>query len=106
MADIVCTAFLFAVQPCKYTKTLKTSEIKRTNITKLGNIHFYRNNRILRHNQDIENIYWVNITFEYKKTMIKINLLLCTYQITIVSAQSYCVEKRDTCPIIQSHQPT
>ena len=55
MAKLVCTAFFFAMQNCEYTKRLTTAEIKRTNIITLGNICFYRNNRILRHDQDIDN---------------------------------------------------
>ena len=55
------------MQPCEYTKTSKTAEGKRTKIITLGNILFYNNNRILRHDQDIENADWVNITFEYHK---------------------------------------
>ena len=67
MADLVCAAYFLAMQPCKYIKTFTTTKIKITKIITLGNICFYRNNRILRHDQDIENVDWVNITFEYQK---------------------------------------
>ena len=65
MAELVCAAFFFAMKPCDYTNTLKTAKIKITNIITLGNIRFYRNNRILLYDQEIENENWVNITFEY-----------------------------------------
>ena len=55
------------MQPCNYTKTLTTAESKITKIIALGNIRFYRNKRNLRHDKDIENANWVNITFEYQK---------------------------------------
>ena len=65
MADLVCAELFFAMPTCKYIKTLKTVESKITNIIKLGNIRFYKNNGIIRHDQDIENSNRVNITSEY-----------------------------------------
>ena len=67
MAELACATFFLTIQPCKYTKTSTTVEIKRTKIITLVSIHFYRNNRILQHDQDIENSDWVNITFKYQK---------------------------------------
>ena len=67
MAEIVCTAFFLAMRPCEYTKMSTTAESKKTKIITPGNIRFYRNNRILRHDQDKDNAEWVNITFKYQK---------------------------------------
>ena len=47
IVELVCATFFSKIRPCEYTKTLTTAESKRTNITTLGNIRFYRNNRIL-----------------------------------------------------------
>ena len=95
MSDLVCAAFFFAMRTFEYTKTSTTVETKRTNIITFRNICFYRKNWILRHDQDIDNADWVNITFEYQKND-EMNLSACTDQITSVSAQSYCGKKSMT----------
>ena len=55
MAELICDDFFFAMRPYKYTKMPETAENKRTKIITLVNICFYRNIRILRHDQDIDN---------------------------------------------------
>ena len=93
IADLVCAAFFFAMQPFKYTKTSKTAERKIKKIITVGNIRFYRDNLILRHDQDIKSTDWVNITFEYQKKATEMNISACTYQINSLYAHSYCSQK-------------
>ena len=91
MTDIICAVFFLTMRPCEYNKSSTPAEIKIIKIITLGNIGIYRNNRILRHDQDIENADWVNITFKYKKKMTKLNLPVCTDKINSVSALHYAL---------------
>ena len=67
MADNVCADFLFVVRPCGATlrvhQDVNNGENQKKKTIKLRNIRFYKSNHTSQHDQDKEDVDWVNINF-------------------------------------------